>query len=133
MLKAGLKAFEDALRLADDDAVRNRVEKASICVYRLALDEAFMWAEKQSPLHYTKGPWWDAPPLPPATARRMRPYVKRFLELCDKHGVTNLSEGRTIDVAGLNQSYPVWRKNQPYPGWRAVFRRRLGLKEGESF
>jgi len=120
MLKAGLKAFEDALRLADNDAVRNRVEKASICIYRLAIDDTFMWAEKQSPLHYTKGPWWDAPPLPPATARQQRPYVKRFLELCHKHGVTNLSEGRTI------------APKPPFPGWREVFRRRLALKEGEA-
>jgi hypothetical protein len=121
MLKAGLKAFEDALRLAENDAVRNRVEKASICIYRLAIDDAFMWSDKQSPLYYTKGPWWDAPPLPPATARQQQPYVKRFLELCDKHGVTNLSEGRTI------------APKPPFPGWRAVFRRRLALKEGEAF
>ena len=71
------------MRLADDDAVRARVEKASICAYRLAIDDACTWDDKNGPLS-------------PEIASRTRPYAKRLFELCDKYGVTNFTESLTI-------------------------------------
>jgi len=76
--QAGLDAFAEAMKLTESDAVRDRVEKASICAYRAAIE----------PIWYTK----DNSSIEPALAERMRPLVKRFLELCTKHGVTNVSE-----------------------------------------
>jgi len=82
--QAGLDAFAEATTLAEDDVTRARVEKASICVYRAAIE----------PIWYMK----DNATVDPDLAKRMRPLVKRFLELCEKHGVTNASErGRIGD------------------------------------
>ena len=73
--RAGMAAIEEAMSLAEDNkAVRNRVDKASIWAYRAAIE-----------------PIWYAKPgekIDPALALRMRPLVKRFFELCQKHGVT---------------------------------------------
>jgi len=80
---AGLEAFAEAMELAENDAVRARVEKASICAYRAAIE----------PIWYTK----DKSSIEPALARRMRPLVKHFLDLCEKHGVTNVSERGKIE------------------------------------
>jgi len=81
--QAGLDAFAEAMELAENDAVRARVEKASICAYRAAIE----------PIWYTK----DKSSIEPALAKRMRPLVKRFLDLCEKHGVTNVSERGKIE------------------------------------
>jgi hypothetical protein len=82
--KAGLDAFAEALELAENDAVRARVEKASICAYRAALE----------PIWYIK----DKSDVDPALAERMQPLVKRFVELCEKYGVTNASENSKIET-----------------------------------
>ena len=112
MAKAGLEAFAEAMRLADDDAVRARVEKASICAYRMAMEDAYTWDD-------TKGP------LPPEIARRTQPYVRHLFELCDKYGITNFTEGQTIG--------PRSHSRGDFIGWRAILRKRFRLKEGESF
>ena len=82
--KAALDAFDKALTLADSDAVRSRVEKASICAYRAAIDPA-----------------WEVPegkrPLAAADAEKMRPLVKRMFELCAKYEVPMFSEGTSLD------------------------------------
>jgi len=111
LAKAGLKAFTQAMRLADDDAVRARVEKASICAYRMAIEDAYTWDLKSGP-------------LPEEIAKRTRPYVKRIFELCDKYGVTHFTEGLTIGPR---------TGSRPFPGYRAHFRELFGLKDGESF
>jgi hypothetical protein len=81
--QAGLNAFAEAMELAENDAVRARVEKASICAYRAAIE----------PIWYTK----DKSSIEPALAERMRPLVKCFLDLCKKYGVTNVSEHSRIE------------------------------------
>ncbi len=70
--RAGLDAFAKALALAETDVIRSRVEKASVCAYRAALE-----------------PIWhaDGKPLQPDMAKKMRPVAKRFFELCDKHRI----------------------------------------------
>lgn len=83
--KLALDAFAEALKLADDDAVRARVEKASICAYRAAID-----------------PVWDLPggkPLDAATAQRLRPLVRRLFELIAKYQVPEWNEGGPVDGA----------------------------------
>ena len=61
------------MELAENDAVRLRVEKASITAYRLALEEIWYLKEKAE--------------LDPALAKRMQPHLRRFFELCRKHRV----------------------------------------------
>ena len=82
--RAGLFAFTEAMRLAENDTVRARVEKASICAYRAAIE----------PIWYIK----DRSSVDTALAERMRPRVKRFLELCNEYGVTNASERSSIEA-----------------------------------
>jgi len=83
--EAGLKAFAEALALAGSEEVRRRVEKASVCAYRAAIE----------PIWYLKGP----SDLDAHLAEKMRPLVRKFFELCDKHGVTRVSERATVDTA----------------------------------
>jgi hypothetical protein len=82
--QAGLGAFAEAMELAENDAVRARVEKASICAYRAAIE----------PVWYMK----DKSKVDPALAERMQPLVKRFVDLCEKYGVTNASENSKIEA-----------------------------------
>ena len=84
--QAGLDAFARALALAESDAIRSRVEKASVCAYRAALE----------PIWYTDGKL-----LEPEMAKRMRPLARRFFELCDKHGIDMYNEGG--EVAGAQK------------------------------
>lgn len=83
--QAGLDAFAEAMKLADDDTVRMRVEKASICALRAAIEPAWLASEKGK--------------LDPPLADAMRPHVQRFLELCAKFRVPMFSEGITTDAA----------------------------------
>ncbi len=83
--QAGLDAFAEALELAPDDAVRARVEKASICAYRAALEPVWYLEDKKE--------------LDPELAERMRPLAARLFELCDRYGVTNAWENGKIEEA----------------------------------
>jgi len=82
--QAGLDAFAEAMELAENDAIRARVEKASVCAYRAAIE----------PIWYIK----NKSEVEPALAIRMRPLVERFVELCEKYGVTQASERSKIEV-----------------------------------
>ena len=108
IVQAGLKAFARARRLADDDVVLARVEKASVCAYRAAMEEAWLWmSANKNKLTQVK--------MPPRMAKRTRRYTKRLFELCEKHGVTNWSEVVKVNTV------------------RELMRKAYGLKEGESF
>jgi len=78
----GLKLFAAAERLAGDQTVRRRVEKASICAYRAAIEPS--WKLNQSAT------------LDATLAAQQRPLVKRFFDLCEKYGVTQVSERRSM-------------------------------------
>jgi len=82
--QAGLDAFAEAIELAENNAIRARVEKASVCAYRAAIE----------PIWYIK----DKSEVEPDLAVRMRPLVERFVELCKKYGVTQASERNKIEV-----------------------------------
>ncbi len=85
--QAGLDAFAEALTLAGGDDVRARVEKASVCAYRAALEP--VWYPKKKPLN-------------PQLVKRMRPLAKRFFELCDKYGIDRPRESKE-DIAGARK------------------------------
>ncbi len=82
LAQTGLDAFAEAMELADDDVVRRRVAKASVCAYRSAIE-----------------PCWvldGAADLDPGLEKRMRPLVKKFFGLCQEHGVTRVSEHQSV-------------------------------------
>ena len=94
VVQAGLAAFAQAMQLAENDVVRDRVEKLSICAHMAALEEALTW------VWYVPGSYPHAgkgPPVPPDVARRTRPHFRKFFELCKKHGVTKWGQRETID------------------------------------
>ena len=76
----GLKDFEEAMALAESDAVRNRVEKLSIAAWRLVIEEL---AEVMV----------DGGDLPEEAKARLRPLAKKCFDLCRKHNVKMISEG----------------------------------------
>jgi hypothetical protein len=80
--QAGLDAFGEAMKLAENDEVRQRVEKASICALRAAIE-----------------PCWDlknAADLDPSLKKRLQPIVRQFFILCQKHDVTRVRERGTV-------------------------------------
>jgi hypothetical protein len=80
-----LGLFDEAMRLADNDEVKHRVEKASIAAYRLAID-----------------PVWDLKDIAtadPEMLEEMRPLVSRFLNLCEEHGVDQVAERESFSSA----------------------------------
>ena len=91
---AGLKLFAEAMQLAQSDKVRTRVEKASICAHRAAID----------PICRLKK---DAA-IDPSLAERMRPLIKEFFRLCDKHGLAGYvaSDRQRIEGILANQGLP---------------------------
>ncbi|HOZ46425.1 MAG TPA: DUF4838 domain-containing protein [Candidatus Hydrogenedentes bacterium] len=91
--QAGLDAFAEALELAGDDGlVRARVEKASVCAYRAALEPFFNLSSDGM--------------ADPELIARMAPLLERFTALCETYGVEMLSEGGTFE-AFKTQQLPV--------------------------
>ena len=85
LAQAGLDAFAEAARLASDDAVRQRVAKASVCAYRASIEPVWVLREPRD--------------LDPALKERMRPLVREFFALCGTHGVTRVSESQSVGEA----------------------------------
>lgn len=85
LAQAGLDAFAEATRLAADDEVRQRVAKASVSAYRAAIEPVWILREPSDLDTGLKG--------------RMRPLVREFFALCDAHGVTRVSESRSVAQA----------------------------------
>jgi len=95
----GLAAFAEALRLADSDAVRARVEKASICAYRAAVEDGWVWIRRRQK-DVAKG----KTRMPAELARRIRPHLERLHELCTRYGVTRWSE-----ICSISRAWDLWR------------------------
>ena len=108
IVEAGLRAFDEAARLADDVEVRRRVEKASICVHRAAMEDAWIWAQRHRDDLETH-------PIPTDMAARTRPHTRRLFALCARYGVDRWREWLHIEQAA------------------ALLRQAYGLKEGEGF
>jgi hypothetical protein len=89
-------AFDEATRLAgDDDALRSRVEKASVVAYRLAIEPCFRLKETDK--------------IDPPLAEKMKPLVKRYFELCAKYQITSHREGGPIDEAKNRLTKLLWQ------------------------
>ena len=89
-----LSAFRRAMELAPNDDVRSRVEKASLCGYRLALQ-----------------PCWDlqaGATIDAALRERMKPLAKQFFTLAAKYGVTFVREGYGIKDAKKRMQAVLW-------------------------
>jgi len=67
--RKGLEYFNEALRLADDETIRARVEKASICVYRAMIEAG--------------GPMSDA---------ERKSIIDRYISLCKSYNMTYAAE-----------------------------------------
>ncbi|NQY92296.1 MAG: DUF4838 domain-containing protein [Deltaproteobacteria bacterium] len=83
-VRFGLDTVEEAMRLADSNETRTRVERASIWAYRAALEPAwYVTADKH---------------VPPVVAKKVRPAAIRFFELCEKHGVHRTASGGYFEM-----------------------------------
>jgi hypothetical protein len=83
LAKDAVAAFRRAMELAPDDAIRSRVEKASLCGYRLALQ-----------------PCWDLAPgakIGATLRQQMKTPAKQFFKLASKYGVTFVREGHSVN------------------------------------
>ena len=79
--------FKEALAKADDDAVRARVEKASICAYKaMILAGAGGWKVEDGLCRRT---WPEGTPADLAD---------RYIDLCHKYGMSMTSEGGSAEV-----------------------------------
>jgi hypothetical protein len=111
--QAGLEAYDEALKLAENDAVRRRVEKASLCAYRAAIEPIWYVGDPQKEEEILKTSAstfmseWVFEPVDPALAKRMRPLVRRFVELCKKYKATEDREDHSFDVAGARIRWAV--------------------------
>lgn len=77
--QAGLDAFDEALGLAENQTIRERVEKASICAYRAAVEPVLSYPYNWKKINKAE--------LDPVLVERVKPLAKRLFELCDKYDV----------------------------------------------
>ena len=70
----------------------DRVEKASICIYSAAIEDAYRWSHTA---YYDGKGEYETRPLDPSLAST-RPHARRFFELCRKHEVNRWPEGQDI-------------------------------------
>ena len=105
VIRAGLEAFEEAMKLADNDVVRARVEKASTAAYCSAFAEAAFWTWENRnttvPVANAGIGWGRIEKnMPPRLARAL-PYARRYFRLAKKHGLTNWADGVTMEQASI--------------------------------
>lgn len=72
--RAGLEAFAQAMQLANSDEVRQRVEKASICAYRAAIEPVW-YVENETELAN----------LDHQLVSRIKPLMFHYFALCEKY------------------------------------------------
>jgi len=105
--RQGLAMFDEAMKLAENDEIRTRVEKASICAHALIVEPVvtpayFKAKSRRRNLDDGKPLVFD-----PALARELRPHVAAFLSLCKKHGSKMPGEWAGIDevTAALREGF----------------------------
>ncbi len=94
LARDALLAFSRAMQLAPNDDIRARVEKASLCGYRLAIE-----------------PCWNLDSgarVDPTLRQRMKPLAQQFFTLCSKYQVTYVKEGQSIDTAKQRLKALLW-------------------------
>jgi len=101
--------FEEALAKADDDTVRQRVEKASICAYKaMILSGGGRWKYENG---LCRREWPEA---------KYEGLIDHYMEICRKHKMTMATEGtpaeqyfeqikRQNNLAAVQLENPCWR------------------------
>ena len=79
----GIELFHEALAQAESPEVKARVEKASMCAYRLSLGDIWLGRPIEG--------------MSKADKVRYRISARRVLELCEQFEITALHEGRRIE------------------------------------
>ncbi len=97
--RVGLALFDKAESRAESDGVRARVEKASLTVYRCAIQP--VWDRIQNAVQEKDGPPKTVEPLNTKLGATYGPILCRFIQRCDTYGIDAVSEGL---------SYRDWRK-----------------------
>lgn len=85
-VKAGIEIFDEALKLAENETVRARVEKASVCAWRAAIEPVWRMQKKEQLVG-----------LDPALIERMKPIARKLKELTDKYGVNRVTSRDTVN------------------------------------
>jgi len=110
IVEKGMALFEKAMQAAETDEVRRRVEKASLCMHRASIEPLAEWL-----LNRIFHPERVTAKVPAEMAKSMRPKLRKFIGLCEKHGVNWFNEWVTFDKA------------------KQVLREGLGLKPDEAW
>ena len=92
----GLELFAEAMQLAEADAVRDRVEKASISSHALIASPVIEPAFQKVRLR-TKGDDTPPPEIDPGIAAQVLPDLRAFLGLCRKYRVPRIGELGSFD------------------------------------
>ena len=80
-----LKKFEEALALADNDVIRQRVEKASICAYVAVLETAkIKKSNSDGKIEFTY-------------SEKNKALIPKFLGLAKKYNMTYYDEGTLVE------------------------------------
>jgi len=97
----GLKAFQKAMKLADNEEIRKRVEKASITAYCSALGDLFFFSGILQLLHdeWEQGKWKPIKCIAPENIEKVRLNMHKLVELCEKYNITRWSEAWPMDDA----------------------------------
>jgi len=80
----GLNAFDNALKLAENETIRERVEKASISIYRAKLE----------PIWYIT----SSPTCTEEQIEKLTPCIQRFLEICSRNGINPESQNDIFKI-----------------------------------
>lgn len=99
LARAGIEAFEKAMKLAGSEEISNRVEKASIAAYRAAVGDLPFLLSGHEHSKWKKGLWKPEERVTPETTKRVIPYMRKLVELCRKYEVPRWSEAWTMDEA----------------------------------
>jgi hypothetical protein len=107
--RKGLELFDEAMRLAESDEIRRRVEKASICCHALILEPIMTPAYFKAKARRMGRDDGSAFALPVGPAEELRPLLADFIALCKKHGVERSGEWAGWDgvEAALRESYGI--------------------------
>jgi len=105
--RAALAAMDEAAALAKSDAVRLRVEKASIWALRAAVGDLPKRLSAGMRDQWNRGEITldDFPTMKPDEIAEKGPHMRKLLALCKKHGVDRWSEGWSLE-----QSTPILQK-----------------------
>ena len=103
VIRAGLEAFEEAMKLADNDVVRARVEKASTTAYCAAFAEAsfWTWENRNMDIPAARGGvgWGAIETKMPDRLVAALPSARQYFRLCKKYGMTHWAEGVKMEQA----------------------------------